>query len=386
MSTGKPAKPVIRGKGKALNTIAAASGRDPVKIFKSVAEAEVPAETATPAQTQAVDVEGRRAASRDRANTKDPAIESQAFNQLTPQEKFRFTCFRRCGFASKPIERFVANMLIGEMETRRMVRRGTLVGLGCRLGVEGGSSNDDSQFSSAAPGVISDTSDADNSSSVVNRKRKRHSRKQILMNESRRRQAVIDQSQHCLLDGPLRNSGQATQALANLVVANSASEIVSVVSTLAKCYGQRLVAAAKTIAKAEDGKIDVSGTSSTYDPTSSSTLLRPLEPRHFIDAHQKLARAGLDPGFWLGDHVGLSNMRSAFHLGEEVVAESGALGVMDRNRLFHLAALAAGDLHDGELEEDDEKKRVDEEIMMDINESEHGDVAEMDGISESTYS
>ena len=381
-STWKPEKPVIRGKGKALNTIAAASGRDPAAIVKSVTEAEVSAETAT---FTAEDEVARRAASKARAKTKDEAIESHVFNQLTSQEKFRFTCFRRCGFAHKPIEKFVAKMLVLEMETRHMARRGTLVGLGCRLCGEGGSSNEDLPFKNNAAGaaVITDTSDADTLARILNKKRTKYSRKQILMNESRRRKAVIDQSQHCMHDGPLSNSSHTTQSLANLVVANSASDIVVVVSLLAKCYGQRLVAGAKMVAKAGDEKAEFNVKSSTNERISSSTLLTPLQPRHFIEAHQKRVRAGLDPCFWMGSRVGQSDLGSVFRLREEVVAEAAALEMVDRNSL--LAALAARDLHDRELHKDDEKKRVDEDIMMETDKSKNGQVPEKDGISESAH-
>ena len=93
-STGKPAKPIVRGKGKALNAIAAASGRDPAAIVKSVTEAEASAKAATAARTRAVEEEVRKAAARERAKARKEATLSQIFNRLLPQEKFCFICFR----------------------------------------------------------------------------------------------------------------------------------------------------------------------------------------------------------------------------------------------------------------------------------------------------
>jgi hypothetical protein len=357
-STGKPAKPIIRGKGKALNAIAAASGRDPAAIVKSVTEAEASAKAAAASRAQAVEEDARRSAARERAKAKNEATASQVFSRLLPQEKLRFICFRRCGFASKPIEKFVAKMLVDATEKRHLVRRGALVGLGCRMSAGVGSSIYEdvlSNNSSVAATVITDASDADSSSKTlnVNRKRKKQSMKQTLINESKRRLAVMNQPRPYLLGGAHCTSKQPTPSLANLVAANSASEIVSVVSTLAKCYGQRLVVAAKRVADAEDEEKNINETSSADDATSSLTLLKPLQPRHFIEAHMHRARAGLDPGFWMADRVEHSEQGSVFHQGGEGIAEAAALGMVDRDSLCYLAALAAQAVCDGDREYQD---------------------------------
>ena len=378
-STGKPAKPVIRGKGKALNAIAAASGRDPAAIVKSVTEAEASAKAATATRARVVEEEVRRAAAREKVKARDEATVSQVFNLLSPQEKFRFICFRRCGFASKPMEKFVAKMLVDATEKRHLVRTGTLIGLGVRLSVGVGSSIYEgcspSNNSTAAATVISG---ADLSSRAVNRKRKKKSTKQVLMNESKRRLVMMDQPWSYFLEGPLCMSRLPAPSLSNLVVANSVSEIVSVVSTLAKCYGQRLVAAAKRVADAEDKEKNINGASLADDTTSSLTLLRPLQPRHFIEAHKHRARAGLDPGFWLAGHVGHSEQGLVFHKGGEGIAEAAALGLVDRDSLCYFAALGAQDENDRESEKDDEKNQSKEDIKADVDESKDEDVAERD--------
>lgn len=375
---GKPAMPVVRGKGKALNAIAAASGRDPAAIVKSVTEAEALAKAATAARTRAVEEEVRRAAARERVNAKNESTVSQIFNRLSPQEKFRFICFRRCGFASKPMEKFVTKMLVDATEKRHLVRTGTLVGLGCRLsvGVERNIYEGclPSNNSTASATVISD---ADSSSRAVNRKRKKHSTKQVLINESKRRLAVMDQPWSYFPEGPLCMSRLAAPSLANLVVANSVSEIVSVVSTLAKCYGQRLVTAAKRVADAEDKEKNFIGTSLADDTISSLTLPRPLQPRHFIEAQKHRARAGLDPDFWLAGRVGHSEQGLVFHKGGEGIAEAAALGMVDRDSLCYFAALGAQDEHDRESEKDDDKTKVNTKADTEESKDEE-EVAERD--------
>jgi len=170
----------------------------------------------------------------------------------------------------------------------------------------------------------------------------------------------------------------AAPSLSNLVVASSVSEIVSVVSTLAKCYGQRLVAAAKRVADAEDKEKNINGTSLADDTTSSLTQPRPLQPHHFIEAQKHRARAGLDPGFWLADRVEHSEQGLIFHKGGEGIAEAAALGMVDQDSLCYFASLGAQDEHDRESEKDDDKKQgeVDTNTKADIEESKDEEVAE----------
>eukprot|EP00571_Detonula_confervacea_P014135 CAMPEP_0172308108 /NCGR_PEP_ID=MMETSP1058-20130122/8818_1 /TAXON_ID=83371 /ORGANISM="Detonula confervacea, Strain CCMP 353" /LENGTH=398 /DNA_ID=CAMNT_0013020465 /DNA_START=60 /DNA_END=1253 /DNA_ORIENTATION=- len=366
-SAGKPAKIVVRGKGKgkALNAIAAASGRDPAEIVKSVTEAEAAAKAAA-ARARAEEDAKKAAEAQAIAKAKEDVTASQIFNQLSPQEQYRFECFRRCGFASKPIEKFVAKMLIEEAEKRYLVRRGAMVGLGGKLSGGVGSVYDDVPSNNSIATAVTDTSDADLSSKKTNvsRKRKKQSAKHILREESKRRRAAMNQPLPYFLgsgngsgntsNGNWGTSGQSPP-LENLVVPNSASGIVAVVSTLAKCYGQRLVAAAKRVADAEEEEKKMDDTSST-DVSSSKTAPNPLQPYHFLEAHRHRAHAGLDPGFWMADRIGGSKNGSGFNKGVVGVAEAAALGTVDRDRANYLAALAAQDAYDREVEKEEEEQ------------------------------
>ena len=187
----------------------------------------------------------------------------------------------------------------------------------------------------------------------------------------------MDQPWSYFPEGPLCMSRLAAPSLANLVVANSVSEIVSVVSTLAKCYGQRLVTAAKRVADAEDKEKNIIGTSLADDTISSLTLPRPLQPRHFIEAQKHRARAGLDPDFWLAGRVGHSEQGLVFHKGGEGIAEAAALGLVDRDSLCYFAALGAQDEHDRESEKDDDKTKVNTKADTEESKDEE-EVAERD--------
>eukprot|EP00577_Skeletonema_sp_RCC1716_P025945 CAMPEP_0113423372 /NCGR_PEP_ID=MMETSP0013_2-20120614/28982_1 /TAXON_ID=2843 ORGANISM="Skeletonema costatum, Strain 1716" /NCGR_SAMPLE_ID=MMETSP0013_2 /ASSEMBLY_ACC=CAM_ASM_000158 /LENGTH=168 /DNA_ID=CAMNT_0000311225 /DNA_START=21 /DNA_END=524 /DNA_ORIENTATION=- /assembly_acc=CAM_ASM_000158 len=161
-----------RGKGKALESIAARSGRDPAAIIDSIQAAEKAQAKAEAAKQRAVKVEAskKNAAAAKAASKKSVGVgkglnnnnnkhndntddedatkdhnevnyPSQIYSSLSPQEQYRFQCYRRSGFASKPIEKFVAKMLVDEANRRFVARRGTLVGLGgMRLQVNSGSS------------------------------------------------------------------------------------------------------------------------------------------------------------------------------------------------------------------------------------------------------
>mmetsp|Transcript_13611 Transcript_13611/g.29422 ORF Transcript_13611/g.29422 Transcript_13611/m.29422 type:complete len:408 (+) Transcript_13611:41-1264(+) len=361
-TAGKPSKPVIRGKGKgkALNVIAAASGRDPAAIVKSVTEAEAAAKAAA-ARAQAEEEAKKAAELRAQAKAREEITAAQIFDSLPLQEQYRFECFRRCGFASKPIEKFVAKMMIDEAERRYLVRRGAMVGLGGRLDGGVGSEFDDATSKSNIAAAVADASDVDSSSKKPNmsRKRKKQSKKHILREESKRRRAAMDQPLPHFLGGSggtgSTGISMQTPPLENLVVPRSASEIVAVVSTLAKCYGQRLVAAAKRVADAEEEEKNIDGGTTAVDASSSSTTpqTKPLLPHHFLEAHRHRARAGIDPGFWMADRIDDGRKGQSFRKGGVGTAEAAALGTVDRDRACYLAALAAQEAFDREAEKEE---------------------------------
>eukprot|EP00580_Thalassiosira_gravida_P020159 CAMPEP_0201675054 /NCGR_PEP_ID=MMETSP0494-20130426/38616_1 /ASSEMBLY_ACC=CAM_ASM_000839 /TAXON_ID=420259 /ORGANISM="Thalassiosira gravida, Strain GMp14c1" /LENGTH=93 /DNA_ID=CAMNT_0048157377 /DNA_START=42 /DNA_END=320 /DNA_ORIENTATION=- len=83
-TAGKPSKPVVRGKGKgkALNVIAAASGRDPAAIVKSVTEAEAAAKAAA-ARAQAEEEAKKAAELRAQAKAREEITAAQIFDSLS---------------------------------------------------------------------------------------------------------------------------------------------------------------------------------------------------------------------------------------------------------------------------------------------------------------
>jgi len=165
--------------------------------------------------------------------------------------------------------------------------------------------------------------------------------------------ALADYLAHCLLlhQEQLRNCGRLQQKgglllsdsdtimklprnrrrhrrrpLSDLVAPGHADSIVLVVSSLAKTYAQRLVAAARRVADHEDWPQD-----------------KALAPHHLEQARAARIRAGVDPGFW---------MQSQAPFGAEAVSESvmaAALGKVDRRKLLRQAALQAQEDYDNFL-------------------------------------
>ena len=370
-SSGKPSKPAVRGKGKgkALNAIAAASGRSAEQIVKSVTEAEAAAKAA--AERAKAEEEARIAEEERKA--REEVTAAQIFGSLSPEEQYRFECFRRCGFASKPIEKFVAKMLVQEAERRYLVRRGAMTGLGGAMSGIGSVHDDDTKESNNNnAATVTDTSDADSSTNKKNapKKRKKQSKKHILREESKRRRTAMDQPLPYFLGGGDSGSGCGTTSsgqippLDNLVVPNSASEIVAVVSTLAKCYGQRLVAAAKRVADAEEEEKKMNDESSNADDTSP-TKPKPLQPHHFLEAHRHRSRAGLDPGFWMADRIEGGKKGETFKKGGVGVAEAAALGTVDRDRACYLAALEAQEACDEKVAAEEDASQSDDKMQVD---------------------
>ena len=363
------AKPVIRGKGKALNAIAALSGRDPASIVKSVTEASFTKEAAT----MAVDDDGESArGGKDKTSTSSggagaattaTTAASRAFDRLSPRERHRFECYRRCGFASKPMEEYIARTLVAEVERRRTLRTGaTISGLATATaagsksgGEEWGNYTNNGNAAAAAAVVITD---AASDTADGSKKRKRKSTKQILNDQMKRRLIVLDRPMMGREDEDGRQQQQSQQqkrrvipSLSNLVVANSSQEIVTIVSTLAKCYGQCLVAAAKRVANVTTTAI---ATTDNDNAATAGNDPTPLRPHHFIEAYEHRVRAGLDPGFWMmGSNttttttIGGGRGRSACN----GVTEAAALGVKNygnNDNLYYHAALAAQNIYDEE--------------------------------------
>jgi len=361
-----------------LNAIAAASGRDPASIVKSVEEAEL-AVAAKAAKHEEEEEAKRIEEEQAKLKAKEEVTTLQIFNKLSPQEQYQYECFRRCGFASNPIEKFVAKTLVEEANRRYLVRRGAMVGLGRMQSSDISSSgySDDGINNDVATITESDTSDS--TTSNQNKKRRKYSTKHLLKEESKRRRIAMDQPPPYFSKGSVGSSGNTglllsddIPPLSNLVVPNSASEIVAVVSAMAKCYAQRLVSAAKRVAVAEEEEKKMQGTSTVVEQPQ-----KPLEPHHFLEAHRHRQRAGLDPGFWMANPG--NNGSSGFNKGAIGGVEAAALGTIDRERVNYLAALEAQEDFDNknkeiiEPEQETQKKDETNDDKMDVEESKGSD-------------
>ena len=270
-------------------------------------------------------------------------------------------------------------MLVEEAEKRYLLRRGSMIGLGGKFSGDNDGTVGDSSDNNIDIATVTDISDSSLDSSKQNnnnRKRRKQSTKQMLRDESKRRRAAMDQPLPYFLGGSGVNrsstchgssngasSGQ-TPTLSNLVVPNSASEIVAVVSTLAKCYAQRLVSAAKRVADVEEEERETSDVSPT-------TTQQPIQPHHILEAHRYRQHAGLDPGFWMAsDRTGYCKSGSSGGIMNKKVvgvAEAAALGTVDRDRLNYLAALESQDLYNKAMENNEQQ---DEDDKMDVDEDE----------------
>ena len=377
-----------RGKGKALNTIAARSGRDPAAIVDSIqaaekAQAKAAAAAAKKAAVKKSEEEAAAAAAaakrkaeqeKETSSSSLTAIDNevnnnitpaQIYSSLSPQEQYRYECFRRSGFASKPIEKFVANILVDEANKRFVSRRGIISGLGGRFNNHHNwKDNFYGGVGTISAATVTDSSDADNGHS---KRKKKQSKKQMLREESKRRRIAMDHPPPYLL--PDSNSGSSgsncTQKagsttipqLDQLVVPSSAPEIVAVISTLAKSYAQRLVSAARRVANAEHEQQKCLDESSTKEETASSSATAtatatPILPHHLLEAHRYRSRVGLDPGFWMTERVDVDGSSrkatsSIHHASSSVgTSEAAALGIQDRTRSCFLAAIAAQDAYD----------------------------------------
>jgi hypothetical protein len=351
-SEGKPQKSIQRGKGKALNALAAASGRDPALIAKEVAKA---------AAAKEEEESLKRLAEEERSRVQ--ATPAGIYASLSPEEQYRFECFRRCAFPSKPIEEFVARAMIEEANIRCLVRRGVMVGLGVQSSSDSIGdlkSADIGQDTSATE--VTDASGSEDQNQKAKRRKKR-TKKSLLNEESKRRRDAMDQPLPYVAEGMSGQSGnrmlQQLPPLDDLVVPNSASEIVSVVSTLAKCYAQRLVAAARRVADAEEeAKLQSSDAEEHQTEENGEhavapdTKLKALQPHHYMEAHRHRVNAGIDPGFWMLDMIKKGRNQTPF-IKSAGIAGAAAVGRKNWNSA-HLAALAAQDEYDEMLKEEQE--------------------------------
>jgi hypothetical protein len=347
----KPQKLIQRGKGKALNALAAASGR-PI-LAAAATKAAVEAERA------------KAAAEEERFRAQATPLE--IWKSLSEGDLNKLESFRRCAFPSRDIEEFVARELVREAQRRYDVRRGVVAGLGVT------SNGDSSKIPAADDQKASEVTDASSGSEdqTNNTKRRRKRTKKSLLNEeSKRRRVAMDQPLPYIL-GNLKNGAssqdgtvtkQQIPPLDALVVPDSASEIVAVVSTMAKCYAQRLVAAARRVADAEDEAAKLESEEGESELSKTKTI-EPLQLHHYMEAHRHRVNAGIDPGFWMQDMIKKGS--EAKGVG---AAEAAAVGRKNNWNNAYLAALAAQDAYD-EMVKEEEEADAKEEQKMDVEEA-----------------
>jgi len=355
---GKAQKIIQRGKGKALNALAAASGRDPALIAKEVAKAAAQKEEEERAKLLA-----------EEKRSKVQASPSGLYDSLSADEQYRFECFRRCAFPSRPIEQFVSRALVDEAQRRCLVRRSVMVGLGA-------SSCDDSNQGHTheeSAAEVTDSSLAENNSNQKTKLRRKRTKKSLMNEESKLRRIAMDQPLPYILgtaNGASARKESTVPPLDNLVVPDSASEIVAVVSTLAKCYAQRLVAAARRVADAEEEvkKLQDEDEEKQHQEEEGNEMkpITPLQPYHYMEAYRHRVKAGIDPGFWMLDMIKRSRNETSRMRGAGVT-EAAAVGRKNWNSA-HLAALAAQDAYDEQLRDDSEQMDEEGKQNMEVDE------------------
>ena len=242
--------------------------------------------------------------------TAEGALMADVLGRLPPSELERFEAYKRVAFPAGALSAYVSHRLVQNEEVR-YVRRS-----------QGGSN-----LLGAPPGL-----------GIV-------ARNGMVA-------AALGRCPHRAGEGPAAATGGGggggvaiePPPLRDVVAPESSREICIVVSTLAKAYAQRLVAAALRVARAE-----------------GYPRGRPLLPHHLSEAHRHRVRAGSDPGFIMGGGSGGTDASPAGHGGAGTgltAAGAAALGIKDGHALRLDAALAAQEEYDWAMEAaaEEEKK------------------------------
>jgi hypothetical protein len=241
---------------------------------------------------------------------------------------------------------------------------------------------DGEQESSATAEGAGGSSTLEESPDQKTQRRVKRTKKFYLNEESKRRRDVMDQPFPYLIGtsshGDIVTQQQRPQ-LEDLVAPESASEIVAVVSTLAKCYAQRLVAAARRVADAEEEaeKLDnADSEDQSHQNHKSEDLqspmhmtetkpIKPLQPHHYMEAYRHRVNAGIDPGFWMNDMIRKSSHDRQMDRKGAGVADAAAVGRMNWNSA-RLAALAAQDAYDEMVREQSREGHEEDVQCVDV--------------------
>ena len=242
---------------------------------------------------------------------------AQALSTFNASELLRFEAFRRSALRGDAVARHVAFGLAEHRERRYALREGTR-----------------SLMGAASAGVGSAAS---------------HGGRCGMVSAGLRWDPTVSDYRGAGGGGGSSGGGSASVAadlpdLADLVAPNTAQEITVVVSTLAKCYAQRLVTAARRVAS-------VGG-----HPDGERLL-----PGHISEAHRHRSLAGIDPGFFLRPATQSRVLRGPGSgwtaRGEASLSASAAaaLGVPDRHAMRYCAALRAQEDYDRRIAEEEEE-------------------------------
>ena len=235
---------------------------------------------------------------------------SKALEILPPRELERFQAYRRSVLPSDAVASFVSHRLLHNEEIRYARRQGTR-----------------NVLASADFGVVPRSGLAEAS---------------LMHCPFADAAAAADSSD--VINAQAASARARAPPLSDVVAPETSQEITVVVSTLAKCYAQRLVASARRVARATGHPDD-----------------QPLLSRHLVEAKRYRSSAGMDPGFFMrvggtcrrsggGGNDGSMSTGSTRELGGSTAA-CAALGIKDGGRLRFDAALEAQREYD-EQEED----------------------------------
>jgi hypothetical protein len=244
-----------------------------------------------------------------RTATADGQIMAQMLSTFSKQEESRFEAFQRSSFQADAIEEYVAACICH--------RHGIPRGDGTLSGAARANSAPQQQQQQQQHSFSSSAS----------------SSKQLLRQQRPRLQDLVS------APGP-----------------TVAQDVVIVVSTLAKIYAQRLVSAAVQTSNArqvrqqqqptgqdggDGGADDLLDLGVPVSAASTLTTDQPLEPQDVLDAYRQRVSAGLDPGFYLQGHDGISTATAVVDAARTPLAVGGGGPGSSFSQANHLGGATA---------------------------------------------
>uniref|UniRef100_A0A7S4VWB0 TAFII28-like protein domain-containing protein n=2 Tax=Ditylum brightwellii TaxID=49249 RepID=A0A7S4VWB0_9STRA len=285
--------------------------------------------------------------------TKEGKNISQALSTFNTIEQSRFEAFRRCVLNASSISTFVAHCIQNHAHRRYDVRVGTQSLLSGDVGGNG------------ACGVVHPT--------VIRKKKTKMDAKE----EEWLHNALKQRPQFHVLS---KEGETSAPKLHDLVAPNNAQEITAVVATLAKCYAQRLVSAARRVASSEQCPPKKKSNTNTEKEKNDEREEKgndekekhgpypdnePILPHHLLTAYNYRVQGGVDPGFFLRpSHEFLMGSKRGVDLHQgsgdgTVGAAAAALGTSNKYQMRLDATYAAQDAYDEVMKQKKKRKRKD---------------------------